>query len=471
MTNHAVHWGEGLFLRPQHLQSAERHSREELRISENWGQGYPYGLQSIDIDEDALANWRVVLRTCHIRLHDGTHLRYPEDANLAALDLPKDAFDRQNTVMVHLAVPPLRLGHSNAALQAGDASVRYLVDSMEIEDENQPGNPQPVEVRWANARLIINEDELVGYESLPIMRLRRGTMAEAPPEIDPEYIPPVVTCDAWPILLHNVIDSVCQQIGSRVESQTRQMFDRNVAFESGHKEDLELIFQLHSLNTAMGYLWNLPHVVGIHPLVAYMELCRVVGLLAIFWPERRMPEVPRYDHDDLGGCFYAIKRLIEETGEGTADPIKRLFTGAGQQMQVRLEQEWLQPNWTFFIGVESSLSYNEINNLLRGELNMKVGSTAKVDNIFQRGQAGVSIVPEPEAPRMLPGKNWTYWKVDERSAAWKDVADTLNLGVRINETQVDGPIQDQQDIRVRTPDGESVKMVFALYAVPAVAGS
>jgi len=456
MTNHAVHWGEGLFLRPQHLQSAERHSREELRISENWGQGYPYGLQSIDIDEDALANWRVVLRTCHIRLHDGTHLRYPEDANLAALDLPKDAFDRQNTVMVHLAVPPLRLGHSNAALQAGDASVRYLVDSMEIEDENQPGNPQPVEVRWANARLIINEDELVGYESLPIMRLRRGTMAEAPPEIDPEYIPPVVTCDAWPILLHNVIDSVCQQIGSRVESQTRQMFDRNVAFESGHKEDLELIFQLHSLNTAMGYLWNLPHVVGIHPLVAYMELCRVVGLLAIFWPERRMPEVPRYDHDDLGGCFYAIKRL---------------FTGAGQQMQVRLEQEWLQPNWTFFIGVESSLSYNEINNLLRGELNMKVGSTAKVDNIFQRGQAGVSIVPEPEAPRMLPGKNWTYWKVDERSAAWKDVADTLNLGVRINETQVDGPIQDQQDIRVRTPDGESVKMVFALYAVPAVAGS
>ena len=37
--------------------------------------------------------------------------------------------------------------------------------------------------------------------------------------------------------------------------------------------------------------------------------------------------------------------------------------------------------------------------------------------------------------------------------------------------RVDGPIQDQQDIRVRTPDGESVKMVFALYAVPAVAGS
>ena len=144
MTNHAVHWGEGLFLRPQHLQAAERHSREELRISENWGQGYPYGLQSIDIDEDALANWRVVLRTCHIRLHDGTHLRYPEDANLAALDLPKDAFDRQSTVMVHLAVPPLRLGHSNAAPQAGDATVRYLVDSMEIEDENQPGNPQPV---------------------------------------------------------------------------------------------------------------------------------------------------------------------------------------------------------------------------------------------------------------------------------------------------------------------------------------
>ena len=467
MANHAIHWGDGLFLRPHHFQAAERNLREEIFTAENWNVSYAYGLRKIEIDEDALANWRILLRICHARMHDGTHFRYPEDANLSPIELAKDAFDGRDRVTVFLAVPPLRLGRKNADVAGGDPNSRFLVDSQEIEDENQPGNPQILEVRWTNAKLLVDEQELPGYETLPIMRLRRGTMAESPPEIDPEYIPPVLACDAWPILRENIIDSICSQIGSRVESQTRQMFDRRVAFESGHREDLEIIFQLHSLNTALGYLWNLPHVMGVHPLAAYMELCRVVGMLSIFWPERRMPDVPRYDHDDLGKCFYAVKRLLEEKGERAPEPVKRLFIGGGLQMQVRLEREWLQPTWMFFIGVESSLSYNEVNSLLRGELNMKVGSTRQVDTIFAKGQAGVQIVPDPEPPRALPGTNWTYWKVDESSHAWKDVEETLNLGVRINDTQVDGRIDGAQDIRVRTREGQTVKLTFALYAVPA----
>lgn len=466
MANHAIHWAEGLFLRPQHFQTAERNLGEQIRLSEDWNVSYSYGIRRIEIDEDALANWRLVLRTCHIRLHDGSHVRFPEDANLSPTDLPKNAFDRQDRVMVYLGIPQLKLGRNNAEHSGGDLSTRYLVDSVEIEDENQAGNSQMLEVRWTNARLLIGDDHLSGYEALPVMRLRRGTMAEAPPEIDPEYIPPVLACDAWPILKNEIVDAIVNQVGSRVESLKRAMFDRNVAFESGHREDLEIIFKLHALNSALGYLWNLPVVKGIHPLTAYMELCRVVGMLAIFWPERRMPEVPRYDHDDLGGCFYAVKRLLQETGAKGPEVVKRLFTGAGLQMQVRMEREWLEPNWVFFIGVESKLSYNEVVNLLRGELNMKVGSSRQVDTTFLKGQSGVRLNPEPEPPRALPGRNWAYWKVDRTSHAWKDVEDTLSLGVRINDTQVEGRIDGAQEVLIKTNDGRPIKMTFALFATP-----
>jgi len=34
----------------------------------------------------------------------------------------------------------------------------------------------------------LGDEELSGYETLPIMRLRLGSIAEAPPEMDPEYI-------------------------------------------------------------------------------------------------------------------------------------------------------------------------------------------------------------------------------------------------------------------------------------------
>lgn len=466
MVHHAVHWAEGLFLRPHHFQAVERNLREEIQLSQDWLSSYAYGLRKIEIDEDALANWRVVLRSCHIRLRDGSHIRFPEDADLAPLELPKDAFSQQDRIMVHLGVPRMRVGHQNVSADADEKSCRFCVVSQEMEDENQAGNAQTLDVRWPNVRLILGSEELSGYESLPIVRLCRGTMAEAPPEIDPEYIPPVLACDAWPVLHNQIIDAICHQIGGRVESLTRQMFDRGVAFESGHKEDLEIIFQLYALNTAWGYLWNLPHVTGIHPLVAYMELCRVVGMLAIFQPERRMPEVPHYDHDDLGKCFYAVKRFIEQR-EPEKGPVKRLFVGAGLQLQVRLEREWLEPSWAFFVGVQSKLSYNDVVKLLRGELNMKVGSSRQVDVTFLKGQAGVRLDPEPEPPRSLPGKDWVFWKLDRKSHAWKDVEETLNLGIRINDEQIEGRIDGAQEIRIKTNDGRQVKMTFALFATPA----
>ena len=465
MTHQAVHWGEGLFLRPHHFQAAERYLREEIRLAENWNVPYDYGLRKIEFDADALANWRIVLRACHIRLRDGSHIRFPENADIPPLQLPKNLFEKQSRVMVYLGLPRFRSGHRNANIPGGDPNCRYVIESQEVEDENEPGNPQPIEFRWPHVRLLLDNADLAGYDALPLMRLKRAEAPEAPPQIDPEYIPPVLACDAWPNLQHDILDSICSRMGSRVESLTRQVFDRHVAFESGHREDLELLLQLHSMNIALGYLWNLPHITGLHPLTAYMELCRAVGLLAIFRAERRFPELPHYDHDDLAQCFYAVKRWLEGE-EAAPEPIKRPFVGAGLQMQVHLEREWLEPSWAFYIGVQSSLSYREVVDLVRGDLNMKVGSTRQVDTIFAKAQAGVALQPDPEAPRCLPGGNWTYFKVDRSTYAWKDVEETLNLGIRINDTQVDGSIDGASDIRLKLEDGRLVKMTFALFAVP-----
>jgi type VI secretion system protein ImpJ len=467
MTNHAIHWAEGMLLRPHHFQAAERSLRDELQLSENWNVGYAYGLRKLDVDHDALVNWRIVVRACQARFRDGLHLSYPESASLAPAAVPRDAFKTaQDRVMVYLGVPRFQPGHKNADGSA-DSACRFVVDTEEIEDENKPGNAQQLEIRWLNARLLVGEAELSGYETLPLMRLRLGTTAEAPPEIDPEYIPPILACDAWPILNHHILETIYDRVGSTADLLSRQMIDRGVAFESGHREDLERILKLHSLNHALGYLINLPFVRGVHPLPAYMELCRVVGLLAIFQPDRRMPEVPRYDHDDLGKCFYAIRRLLDLGPDVRQRYIKRPFVGAGLQMQVRLEREWLEPTWSFYIGVESNLAFGEVDKLLMRRLDMKVGSSEEVDRIYNRGQAGVNLTPEPQVPRDLPATNWTYWKVDRGSEAWKQVEKTLNLGIRFNERQVEGEIDGQQYVRIKMEGGNLVGLSFALYAMPA----
>src|SRR5262249_15470854 len=126
MTARPVHWHEGMFLRPHHFQAAQRHASGDLHRSARWDLHHCWGLRSIDLDLDALANHRFVVRALQARLRDGTLVSVPEDGTLEALDL-KPALGQGTSVTVSLAVPALHLGRANVASGAGDEA-RYLVD-------------------------------------------------------------------------------------------------------------------------------------------------------------------------------------------------------------------------------------------------------------------------------------------------------------------------------------------------------
>src|SRR5262249_20325142 len=72
MSTRAVHWYEGMFLRPHHFQSAYRHVLALEQESEKWDLHFNWGLRAIDLDREALANYRFVVRSVKVRLRDGT---------------------------------------------------------------------------------------------------------------------------------------------------------------------------------------------------------------------------------------------------------------------------------------------------------------------------------------------------------------------------------------------------------------
>ncbi|MFK7818578.1 MAG: type VI secretion system baseplate subunit TssK [Planctomycetaceae bacterium] len=467
MAEHELHWGEGLFLRPHHFQASDRRLRASIQVSEDWLNGYAYGTRRVEIDEDALLNWRVSLTSCQIRLHDGTHLRFPEDASLDPLSIPRNAFSsEQSRAMVYIAIPRLQRGHRNSDPEGTPGRARYSVQSIEVEDENDGGNAQHIDFRTCNARLIIGEEQAAGFDALPIMRLRLGTTAEAPPEIDPDYVPPLLSCDAWP-WLQGFLTRIYDRLNGTADRLASQMVDRGVAFESGHREDLERILQLHAINTALGGVSHLPFVRGVHPLTAYTELCRVVGGLAIFARKRGFPAIPQYNHDDLGTVFRGLGKLLNLGEEPKKGYVKRQFVGAGLQMQVRLDREWLEPSWAFYIGVESRLKSSEVEQLLgEQKLDMKVGSADEVDTIYRYARQGAKLSRISDPPRDFPQARWTFWRIDRTSDAWSKVEDTLGLGIRFNDKQVEGEIDGQHRVEIyNAEDRDLVGLGFALFAI------
>jgi len=369
-------------------------------------------------------------------------------------------------------VPMLRLGRANATADGQADGMRYLLDSQELEDENTGVNPQPIQVRLLNLKLLLSTDDHTGYEVLPIARIRRAERAEATPELDESYIPPVLSCDAWKVLWAGILQAVYDRIGKRIEQKANQVVTRGIAFESQAQGDQVIFAWLRELNEAYTVLGTLAFAQGVHPLPAYTELCRIVGQLAIFGETRRPPDLPKYDHDDLGGCFFRVKQQIDALFDRDIPPDyrERPFIGAGLRMQVSLEPDWLQPQWQMFVGVQSPLGAEECIRLLTkaGQLDMKIGSSDRVDEIYRLGQAGLRFAHSPRPPRALPAATGLiYFQINRESQLeeWQNVQKSLTLAIRLNENRIASNIQDQRVLTIRT-GGQTTTLQFTLYVVP-----
>jgi type VI secretion system protein ImpJ len=460
MSKRPVHWHEGMFLRPQHFQAAQRHALANAFRDEKWDHQYNWGLRAIDLDREALANHRFVVRSLEARFRDGTLVVVPEDGVLPALDL-RPAFGRESALTVHLALPVLRVGRANT----GEGS-RFLVDRTELEDENTGDNPQPVDLRLLNFTLRLSNENQTGYETLPIARVRKADRPEAAPDLDVTYIPPVLACDAWLPLANGILQGIYDRIGTRLNRRAEQVRTRNVSIGSNAPGDVLLIDRLRALNEAHAVLGVLTFAEGVHPLSAYLELCRLVGQLAIYTDARRVPDLPRYDHDDLAGCFYRVKEYLDRD-DPDPDYIDRPFDGVGPQLQVKLERDWLDPGWQMYVGVQTTLPVDQCVKLLtrQGQLDMKIGSSDRVEGMYQLGYPSLRFAHAPLPPRALPGGP-LYFQVDRTSVKeeWQYVQNALQLAIRLNPNYVDGTIQGQR-VTVRPPGLAPNTLAFTLYVM------
>src|SRR5690606_35263597 len=160
MRNLPVQWAEGMFLRPQHFQAAERYWTELIQTNEKWDHHYNYGLRSIELSEEAIGNYQIDVSHCQARLKDGTLVslgigQEPDRVDLKdavrqldrVLASLKDAFQTDTTVRVYLAVPTLKLGRANVL--RGD---QHLAD----DDDEEQGEPSAV--RYVAAKLDIQDE-------------------------------------------------------------------------------------------------------------------------------------------------------------------------------------------------------------------------------------------------------------------------------------------------------------------------
>jgi type VI secretion system protein ImpJ len=410
-----------------------------------------------------------VIRALKARLGDGTLIAVPEDGAPPALDL-KAALQKATSVRVFVAIPVFDLTRPNVSTDGANDKARYLVETQELEDETTGLHPKPIDIRRMNFKLLLSTQDRAGYEAIPIAQIKRADRPEATPELDVDYIPPLLACDAWKPLAHDILEGLYDRIGALLDRHAALVVSRRISLESQSPGDRLVLEQLRGLNEAFALLRILAFARGMHPLPVYMQLCGLIGRMIIFSKKlgpRTPDDLPLYDHDDLARCFYAARNYLHDILDfRPPDYQERPFHKVQERMEVALERDWLEPTWQMFVGVETPLHVDQCVRLLTvGGLGMKIASATQVDQIFDRRQAGLAFVHSPRPPVVLPSvPGLVYFQVDPQGqpALWHDVKDKLTLALRMGGIVKSGE-NAANEFTIQAGGGQTASMKFSLY--------
>src|SRR5689334_14444163 len=100
-----VHWHEGLFLQPHHLQWMQRQMHLEVRLARSLVAPFPYGIIESRLSHDDLADGRIRFERLRAIMPSGQEINFPGEANLPALDIKAELARGSGTLEAVLAVP------------------------------------------------------------------------------------------------------------------------------------------------------------------------------------------------------------------------------------------------------------------------------------------------------------------------------------------------------------------------------
>ncbi|QDV74005.1 type VI secretion system baseplate subunit TssK [Botrimarina mediterranea] len=464
-----IHWHEGMFLTPQHFQAADRWQARARSIGSRWDNHYNWGVRSVEIDTDALRNGRLVVRSLQARMPDGELLCFPEDGVLPIVDL-RESLRRNRTARVELALPLAKPNQREVTEDAALVSARSVVELRDAVDCNTGAGVQSIPVLRPNARLLVTGDDQAGYQTLSILQVRRSEGANAEPELDPEFIPPLLACDAWAPLQVGVLLRLLERIERKADVLASQAAGRGLDFDSAGQGERLLLEQVRVLNEAIGVLSIDVAAQGVAPLLVYRELARIVGKLSAFAHGMRSRVLPAYDHDDLARCFFSARREIEALLSEVVEPSyqERQFIADKATLAVDVDALWLEPSHRLLVGVQSSAAPDDVQRLLTAGRSLKVGASDRVDDIFMRGESGLALTRIIHVPRALPvrpGLEYYEIGVDQSPSDWLAVGRSMSLAVRFAEHLVGDQPADRNEI-VLNDEGKTFTLSLSLFALP-----
>ena len=449
-----VHWHEGLFLQPHHLQTMQHHLLERFGAERRLGSIFPYGVVDMKMSADALENMLVRFDRLRVIMPSGLEVNFPENADLPSLDI-KTAFEASsNPFRVSLAVPlwyatranavDIAAGNTGTAQGAPGAEWRvkriYKVSEIQRTDENTGENQQPMMVRRINARLILDDDDHTDLETLPLLRIAHATGQDVgTARQEPTYIPPCLVIGGSSSLRERLRD-LSNQVQASRSTLVQQITAGGFSIDAMRGVQFEQAMRLRTLNRYAARLGSLITVLQqVRPYDFYLELRELLGELSASHPDRDKEFiVPEYDHDNLAASFDDLINKIRSLLGGTVQEryLKIDFIQEGSVLVLKepLSPEHLEKPTDYFLGIKTREDHAALAKLVEDGDRFKL----MAKTMIQQRIWGIKLQEERHPPLTLPAKGDLYYYRLMRSESqrmWDRIKDEKTMAVRWPDMQ------------------------------------
>lgn len=417
----AVHWHEGMLMRPHHLQ-AERRSLETLLFQQlRVTRPFAWGVLEMKVSEPALENFIFRLDECRLMLKDGTWVCIPDNASVAELNIQKE-LESAASVEVLFGIPSYNEARANAISltnpQMTRDNPRFDSKPHDLRDENTGENRQQLRLRRLRGRLFTNADEAIGYDTIRLGAVRRSDKVGAIPEFVPELVGPALAIQGVPAL-NRLFAVLVDQIEGKGDVLAAEALESRMGFGDGVSSNVEHLMKVHTVNCVRTRLRALSAAPLLHPYDAFVELMTVAGWLSIFDSTTIKPDVvPIYDHDQPGVALSAARDRIVFLLDSLRPvnyalaPFARSKNADGREdLAVELKPSWLADQCDMYIALESG-EFDSSEALLKhiySKFDMKLASPRRAPRLDTQGIRGLTLRVKTVRPGTLPRRSGLHY--------------------------------------------------------------
>jgi type VI secretion system protein ImpJ len=437
-----IHWQEGLFLQPHHLQRMQKSVEDQIGSERKLSWAYPYGVVEARLSRDELENKRVRFEKLRAIMPSGLEVNYPASAELASLDVAQAFSKGAGSFTVSLGVPLWQNSRANTVPITHESDSRakllYRVAEMECHDENTGENPKPVQIRKINSRLMLEHEDISDMEVLPLLRIVRATGEDVGlPKEDPEYVPPCMLISGSPVLREMVRDLVSQVEASRRELVV-QVTRGGFSIDTMRGIQFEQLMRLRTLNRYSARLPSLIQAPVVTPFEIYLNLRELLGELAALHPDRDEFESSAYRHDNQFLCFRELSNKIRSFLRGVVAPsfLKLAFKDVGGLLTANFSPEhFTQPN-AYFLGIKTKLDPTALARYVEDGDKFKL----MPQSLATRAIRGIELKEERHAPLELPAAaDLHYFRLERANSArmWQQIQTEKTAAIRWTGGELD----------------------------------